>query len=168
MNSTTEDATSNKRRRSGTTAAAISNSSTLGPRLEPSKVMLESQPEELKGTIISSSREMLDLRATIKQREESYARFTKPSLHPTTGDGKTPWDKIVSEQTERDPWTNLRGVEQSGVRGKTLKARKDYFILMLKTVFANNAAEQQKFYLTCLRYSPKMRVLAFLRRFTTL
>ena len=32
---------------------------------------------------------------------------------------------------------------------------------MLKTVFANNAAEQQKFYLTCLRYSPKTRVRAF-------
>eukprot|EP00956_Cyclotella_meneghiniana_P026214 scaffold56165_cov33-Cyclotella_meneghiniana.AAC.2 len=29
---------------------------------------------------------MLDLRATIKQREESYARFTKPSLHPSTGE----------------------------------------------------------------------------------
>ena len=84
------------------------------------------------------------------------------------GDGKTPWDKIVSEQTERDPWTNLRGVEQSGVRGKTLEAWKDCFILMLKTVFANNAAEQQKFYLTCLRYSPKTRVRAFLQRFTTL
>ena len=38
------------------------------------------------------------------------------------GDGKTPWDKIVSEQTERDPWLNLRGVEQSGVCGKTLEA----------------------------------------------
>ena len=62
----------------------------------------------------------------------------------------------------------VRGVEQSGVRGKTLEARKDCFILMLKTVFANNAAEQQKFYLTCLRYSPKTRVRAFLQRFTTL
>eukprot|EP00956_Cyclotella_meneghiniana_P006515 scaffold8576_cov44-Cyclotella_meneghiniana.AAC.1 len=100
MNSTTEDATSNKRRRSGTAtasnrsnaasggaaAAAVPNLSALGPRLEPLKVMLESQPEELKGTIISLSKEMLDLRATIKQREESYARFTKPSLHPTTGE----------------------------------------------------------------------------------
>eukprot|EP00956_Cyclotella_meneghiniana_P036271 scaffold123481_cov23-Cyclotella_meneghiniana.AAC.1 len=29
------------------------------------------------------------------------------------GDGKTPWDKIVTEQTERDPWVDLKGVEHS-------------------------------------------------------
>ena len=85
------------------------------------------------------------------------------------GDGKTPWDNIVHEQTEKDPWTNLRGEEQSGVRGKTMAAWQDCFVLMLKTVFANNAAEQQKFYLTLLRLSPsKMKVRAFLQRFTTL
>eukprot|EP00956_Cyclotella_meneghiniana_P021003 scaffold37682_cov57-Cyclotella_meneghiniana.AAC.2 len=38
------------------------------------------------------------------------------------GDSKTPWDKIVSEQTKRDPWMNLHGVEQYGVCGKTLEA----------------------------------------------
>jgi hypothetical protein len=40
---------------------------------------------------------------------------------------------------------------------------------MLKTVFANNAAEQQNFYLTLLRLSPsKMKVSTFLQRFTML
>jgi hypothetical protein len=39
---------------------------------------------------------------------------------------------------------------------------------MLKTVFANNAAEQQKFYLTLLWLSPKQQVRAFLQCFTTL
>ena len=73
------------------------------------------------------------------------------------GDGKTPWDKIVVEQTERDPWTNLRGIKQPGARGKTMAAWKDCYILMLKSVFANNAAEQQKFYLTLLRLSPKQK-----------
>jgi hypothetical protein len=43
------------------------------------------------------------------------------------------------------------------------------YILMLKTVFANNPAEQQKFYLTLLRLSPsKQKVSAFLQHFTTL
>ena len=100
MNSTTEDASSNKRRRSGpatasnrrnaasggAATAAPPNPSNLDSRLEPLKVMLVTQPDELKGTIISLSKEMLDLRATIKQREESYARFDKPSLNPTTGE----------------------------------------------------------------------------------
>jgi hypothetical protein len=85
------------------------------------------------------------------------------------GDGKTPWDNIVHEQTEKDPWTNLRGEEQSGVRGKTMAAWQDCYTLMLKTVFSNNAAEQQKFYLTLLRLNPaKMKVRPFLQRFTTL
>jgi hypothetical protein len=84
------------------------------------------------------------------------------------GEGKTPWDKIVHEQTEKDQWTNLRGEEQSGVRSKMMAAWQDCFVLMLKTVFANNAAEQQKFYLTLLWLSPKQKVNAFLQRFTTL
>jgi hypothetical protein len=50
-----------------------------------------------------------------------------------------------------------------------MAAWQDCFVLMLKTVFNNNAAEQQKFYLTLLRLSPsKMKVRAFLQRFTTL
>jgi hypothetical protein len=84
------------------------------------------------------------------------------------GNGKTPWDKIVAEQTEKDPWTDLRGLEHSGVRGKTMPAWKDCYILMLKTVFANNAAEQQKFYLSLLRLSPRQKVRAFLQRATML
>jgi hypothetical protein len=43
--------------------------------------------------------------------------------------------------TEKDPWINLRGVEQSGVRGKTMAAWRDCLMLLLKTVFPNNAAE---------------------------
>jgi hypothetical protein len=49
-----------------------------------------------------------------------------------------------------------------------MAAWQDCFVLMLKTVFANNAAEQQKFYLTLLRLSPKQKVRAFLQHFTTL
>jgi hypothetical protein len=56
-----------------------------------------------------------------------------------------------------------------GVRGKTMAAWNNCYILMLKTVFANNPAEQQKFYLTLLRLSPsKQKVSAFLQHFTTL
>ena len=96
---TTGSATSNKRRRGGSTAtgttlAAITSPkptaaenllSTLSSRLEPIKGLLVSQPDELKGYIISKLTEMLDLRVTIKQREKSYARFDKPLTDATTG-----------------------------------------------------------------------------------
>ena len=64
---------------------------------------------------------------------------------------------------------NLRGEEQSGIRGKMTAAWNDCYTLMLKTVFTNNAAEQQKFYLTLLCLNPgKMNVRPFLQLFTTL
>ena len=90
ITSTTEATTSNKRARNGTTvnasraaasggsaAHAIDLTSALEPgsRLEPLRPLLESQPVELKGRIISSAQEILTLHATIKQREESVKRF---------------------------------------------------------------------------------------------
>eukprot|EP00956_Cyclotella_meneghiniana_P038463 scaffold154747_cov38-Cyclotella_meneghiniana.AAC.3 len=72
---------------------------------------------------------------TAAEEEKSAAMAT---IFSTTGnffrgDGKTPWDKIVLKQTERDPWIDLRGVEHTGVRGKSMQAWKDCFMLMLKT-----------------------------------
>ena len=91
MNSSiTEGATSNKYWRDGTTGtdderAASGGSTTssdldarLGNRLLPLKPWIVLQPDELKGSIISAVAEMLKLRATIKQSEESLARFEKP------------------------------------------------------------------------------------------
>ena len=72
----------------GSAGVATDLASLLGPRLMPVMDLLATQPEELKGTIISQLREMLDLRATIRQRKKSHARFDKPSLDPTTGEIK--------------------------------------------------------------------------------
>jgi hypothetical protein len=114
--------------------------------------------KEFKAAVAAAKEEMTAAMATIFSTTANFF----------WGDGKTPWDNIVHEQTEKDPWTNLRG-EQSGVHGKTMAAWQDCFILMLKTMFANNAAEQQKFYLTLLWLRPsKMKVRAILQRFTTL
>jgi hypothetical protein len=95
---TTEGATGNKRSRTGSTsndataaasggsaAASATLEARLGSRLLPLLSMLASQPEELKGKIISLSREMLDLRSTIKQHEESHAHFGQSAKDPTTG-----------------------------------------------------------------------------------
>jgi len=97
--SSTEGATSNKRTRKGTKASDTANAgfagaagaiaindARLGPRLGPIKPSLESQPVELQGTIISLTKEMLDLRDVIKQRKTSFARFEKPSKDPITGE----------------------------------------------------------------------------------
>lgn len=57
----------------------------LGTRLEPIMEVLASQPEELQTHIISSSNEVLDLHATIKQRMSTNTRFDKP-MKDTSGE----------------------------------------------------------------------------------
>jgi hypothetical protein len=46
---------------------------------------------------------------------------------------------------------DLHGLEHEGPHGKTMAAFKDCMMLFLKTVFANNAAEDMKFHMTCLK-----------------
>jgi hypothetical protein len=84
------------------------------------------------------------------------------------GDGKTLWDNIVHEQTEKDSLTNLRGEEQSGVHGKTMADWNDCYALMLKQFYKQHS-RAEKFYLTLLRLNPgKMKVRPFLQHFTML
>eukprot|EP00956_Cyclotella_meneghiniana_P021089 scaffold37974_cov30-Cyclotella_meneghiniana.AAC.1 len=93
LTSRSEGATSNKRTRNSSTnagSARVANAAAtidarLGPRLAPIKPSLVSQPTELQGTIISLTKEMLELRDAIKQRKTSYARYDQPSKDPTTG-----------------------------------------------------------------------------------
>ena len=109
-----------------------------------------------------------EVAAAKQERVTAMATVFATTSNFFRGDGKAPWDKIVHEQTEKDPWINLRGVEQAGARGKTLMAWRDCYTLMLKTVFANNAAEQQKFYITLLKLPHKQKLRAFLQRVTKL
>ena len=99
MSTNTEGATRTKRRRTGndsnngraaqgSSANAIIDltASLLDKRLLPIKDVLALQPTQLKDTTITASTEMLDILATIRQREKSHARFDKPQRHPVTGD----------------------------------------------------------------------------------
>ena len=57
---------------------------TLHPRLHPIKDVLAAQPDQLRTSIISKSKEMLDLRGTISTRESRYQKFLAPQPEPTT------------------------------------------------------------------------------------
>jgi len=46
--------------------------------------ILESQPAELQDTIISKTKEMLDLATTIRQQIEAFSRFGNPQIDPKT------------------------------------------------------------------------------------
>ena len=70
---------------SGRQVTAPSAPNALPPRLEPLRAMLESQPDELKGIIISHASEMLVLRSDIKEKEMSLLEFDAPQTDPSTG-----------------------------------------------------------------------------------
>jgi hypothetical protein len=85
---------------------------------------------------------------TAKNKEEATATEMfqfYPNL--LSLDAKYAWNKIVREQTETDPNKDLKGVSRKGPRGLSCESSNDCVMFHLLTVFSNNAAEQEKYYL---------------------
>jgi hypothetical protein len=61
---------------------------------------------------------------------------------------KYSWSKIISEQTESNPFVNLQGASLEGPRGMSHKTFNDCVMFHLLTAFPINAAEQEKYYIT--------------------
>jgi hypothetical protein len=59
-------------------------------------------------------------------------------------ESKYTWNKIISEQTESDPYVNLQGDSLEGPRGISCKLVNDCVMFYLLTAFSINAAEQEK------------------------
>ena len=59
-----------------------------------------------------------------------------------------PWNKIVQEQTNADPNTDLQGLTKKGARGLSRKSFEDCVMFHLLTLFPNSAAEQERYYIT--------------------
>ncbi len=70
-------------------------------------------------------------------------------------DAKYAWNKIVKEQTEADLFKDLQGVSRKGPRGLLWEKFDDCIMLHLLTVFTNNAAEQEKKYLSNMLKEPQ-------------
>jgi len=78
-----------------------------------------------------------------------------------SGDGKIQWKKIVTKQTNNDKWADLCGLKHKDPCSKTIATFKDSMMLFLKTVFANNASEDMKFSMTCLKKINRVKVRSF-------
>jgi hypothetical protein len=58
-------------------------------------------------------------------------------------ESKCAWNKIVSKQTESDPFVNLQGVSLEGPRGMSRVSFNDCIMFHLLTAFPINTAEQE-------------------------
>jgi hypothetical protein len=65
------------------------------------------------------------------------------------------WNKIVSEQTESDPYVNLQGDSLESPRGMSCKLLYNCVMFHLLTAFPINAAEQEKYYISNLLKKPQ-------------
>jgi hypothetical protein len=70
-------------------------------------------------------------------------------------ESKYAWNKIVSEQTESDPYVNLQGDVLQGPRGMLRQSFHDCVMFHLLTTFPINVAEQEKYYITNVLKKPQ-------------
>jgi hypothetical protein len=61
-------------------------------------------------------------------------------------DAKYTWNKIIQEQMQSNPYTDLQGVSKKGPRGLAHKSFDDCVMFHLLTMFPNNMAEQERYY----------------------
>jgi hypothetical protein len=96
--------------------------------------------------------------ATAKKMFQFYAKLL-------SSDAKYAWNKIVWEQMDTDSYKDLKGVSRKGLRGLLRESFDNCVMFHLPTVFPNNAAEQEKYYLSNVLKKPqRVGIRQFLQR----
>ena len=65
------------------------------------------------------------------------------------------WDKIVTSQVDTAPWIDVRGKEQPEKRTRSYTSFMDCVTLHLQTVFSDDAAEQERYYISNVLKKPQ-------------
>jgi hypothetical protein len=89
------------------------------------------------------------------QKEAAATEMFQFYANLLSSDAKYEWNKIVREQTEADPFNDLKGVSRKGPRGLLRESFDDCVMFHLLNVFPNNAAEQEKYYLSNVLKKPQ-------------
>jgi hypothetical protein len=80
-------------------------------------------------------------------------------------ESKYGWNKIVSEQTESDPYVNLQGDTLEGPKGMSHQSFHNCVMFHLLTTFPISAAGQEKYYITNVLKKPQcINVQQFVRQ----
>ncbi len=86
---------------------------------------------------------------TARNKKESAAKeMFQFYANLLSANAKYAWNKIVKEQTDTDPYKDLQGVSRKGPRGLSRESFDDCIMFHHLTMFPNNAAEQEKYYLS--------------------
>ncbi len=92
---------------------------------------------------------------TKNQKDAAATKMFQFYANLLSSNVKYAWNKIVREQTDMDPYKDLKGVSRKGPRGLSRESFDNYVMFHLLTVFPNNAAEQEKYYLSNVLKKPQ-------------
>ena len=97
---------------------------------------------------------MNELKQAMEATEEATARRDKAAedmfklyANLLSVNARYAWNKIVQEQTNANPNTDLQGLTKKEPRGFLCKSFEDCVMFHLLTVFPNSAAEQERYYI---------------------
>ena len=75
---------------------------------------------------------------------------------------RQPWTKIVQEQVEAAPWTDLQGVKHAEQCAKSWDSFMECLMFHLLTMFHNDAAETKRYYISnCLKKPNRVPIWQF-------
>jgi len=108
---------------------------------------------------------VLAVKSVADLRDEAAQGMFELYANLLSVDARYAWNKIVQEQTKADPYKDLQGLERKGPRGKSRKSFDDCVMFHLLTVFPNNAAEQERYYVTNVLKKPqRVSIRQFVQR----
>jgi hypothetical protein len=102
---------------------------------------------------------------TKNKKEAAATKMFQFYTNLLSSDAKYAWSNIFREQTEADPFKDLQGVSRKGPRGLLHESVDECVMSHLLTVFPNNTAEQEKYYLSNVLKKPqRVGVRQFVQR----
>ncbi len=145
------------------------------------KEALAAQPKDPKETIVEATNKssvalraetQADLKIALEAIAEATTQHDKAAAdmfqlyaNLLSVNARYAWNKIVHKQTEADPYMDLQGLIKKGPWGMSHKSSEDCVMFHLLTVFPNNAAEQERYYImNVLKKSQRISICQFVQR----
>jgi hypothetical protein len=157
------------REASATPAETSGQAGTSKKSKDPKETTVEASKEgsaALRATIKAELKQALEAveEATMK-RDKAAEDMFQLYTNLLSVDTRYVWNKIVQGQTNANPYTDLQGLTRKGPRGMSCKSFEDCVTFHLLTVFPNNAAEQERYYITnMLKKLQRVSICQFVQR----
>lgn len=126
--------------------------------------------EKVTGLLLTSAQEkhkefLEEAKGAEAERVEAAEGFFSTYANTFSIEARAVWEKIVSEQIGTASWTDLKGRKRTVMRTMTEKSFRECTVHHLRTVFKEDAAEQQRLYLSNTVKKPqRVSIRAFFTR----